>query len=47
MLQPEIFTQLADEVLNDNSINVIVELIDDADAAYYIVTNALKKVKQL
>nr|HPH25109.1 homoserine dehydrogenase [Chitinophagaceae bacterium] len=41
----EIFTQLADEVLNDNSINVIVELIDDADAAYYIVTNALKKGK--
>ena len=41
----EIFTQLADEVLNDNSINVIVELIDDADAAYYIVANALKKGK--
>lgn len=41
----EIFTQLADEVLNDDSINVIVELIDDADAAYYIVTEALKKGK--
>jgi homoserine dehydrogenase len=40
-----IFTQLADEVLNDDSINVVVELIDDADAAYYIVTNALKKGK--
>ncbi len=41
----EIFTQLADEVLNDDSINVIVELIDDANAAYYIVTEALKKGK--
>jgi homoserine dehydrogenase len=41
----EIFTQLADEVLNDDSINVVVELIDDADAAYYIVTEALKKGK--
>jgi homoserine dehydrogenase len=40
-----IFTQLADEVLNDDSINVVVELIDDADAAYYIVANALKKGK--
>ncbi len=40
-----IFTQLADEVLNDPSIDVIVELIDDADAAYYIVTTALKKGK--
>lgn len=41
----DIFTILADEVLNDESINVVVELIDDADAAYYIVTNALKKGK--
>ena len=36
---------LQDELLNDESINVIVELIDDADAAYYIVTEALKKGK--
>lgn len=41
----EIFTQLADEILNDDTINVVVELIDDADAAYYIVTEALKKGK--
>lgn len=41
----EIFTQLADEVLNDESINVVVELIDDVNAAYYIVTEALKKGK--
>jgi homoserine dehydrogenase len=41
----EFFTQLADEILNDESINVVVELIDDADAAYYIVTTALKKGK--
>ncbi len=37
----ELFTTDASLLLNDNSINVIVELIDDADAAYHIVTNAL------
>jgi homoserine dehydrogenase len=42
---PEIFTQLANELLNDDDINVVVELIDDADAAYHIVTNALKNGK--
>lgn len=41
----EYFTQLADEILNDESINVVVELIDDAEAAHYIVTTALKKGK--
>jgi len=41
----EYFTQLADEILNDESINVVVELIDDAEAAHYIVTSALKKGK--
>ena len=33
------------EILNDDEINVVVELIDDADAAYEIVTTALKKGK--
>jgi homoserine dehydrogenase len=39
------FTDNAAELLNDDSINVIVELIDDAVAAYHIVTTALKKGK--
>ena len=37
----ELFTTNAKELLNDKSINVIIELIDDADAAYTIVTTAL------
>lgn len=42
---PEIFTSLANELLQDDSIDVIVELIDDAEAAYHIVTTALKNGK--
>lgn len=42
---PEIFTALANEVLYDESIDIIVELIDDAEAAYHIVTTALKNGK--
>lgn len=38
----ELFTTHANELLNDKDINVIVELIDDADAAYRIVTKALR-----
>lgn len=41
----ELFTTNAAELLNDPEINVIVELIDDADAAYRIVTTALKRKK--
>jgi homoserine dehydrogenase len=41
----ELFTTNAEDLLNDDSINVIVELIDDAQAAHYIVTTALKKGK--
>jgi homoserine dehydrogenase len=41
----EIFTNLANELLHDDSIDVIVELIDDAEAAYHIVTTALKNGK--
>ncbi len=40
-----LFTTAAASLLNDKEINVIVELIDDADAAYRIVTSALKKGK--
>ena len=35
------FTDRADEIFNDPDINFIVELIDDADAAYAIVKRAL------
>jgi homoserine dehydrogenase len=43
----ELFTTNAEEILNDESINVIVELIDDAVAAHYIVTTSLKKGKSV
>jgi len=33
------------DILNDNTINVVVELIDDADAAFEIVSYALRKGK--
>ncbi len=36
------FTDKADDIFNDPTINFIVELIDDADAAYDIVKRALK-----
>lgn len=39
------FTYDKDELLNDESINVIVELIDNADDAFEIVTWALRKKK--
>lgn len=40
-----LFTTDAQELLNNNDINVIIELIDDADAAYTIVTTALRSGK--
>lgn len=40
-----LFTTDKDELLNDPEINVIVELIDDADAAYTIVTTAFRNKK--
>ncbi len=43
----ELFTTDANSLLCDDSINVIVELIDDADAAYKIVTTALLKGKSV
>lgn len=41
----EHFTFDKNDILNDDSINVVVELIDDADAAFEIVSAALKKGK--
>lgn len=44
-LSADYFTFDKNELLNDDSINVIVELIDDADEAYNIVSTALQKGK--
>ncbi|MEO9023030.1 MAG: homoserine dehydrogenase [Ginsengibacter sp.] len=41
----ELFTDDKNILLNDPTINVIVELIDDADAAYLIVKTAFEKGK--
>lgn len=46
-LDAGLFTLNADEILGDNEINLIVELIDDADAAYEIVKTALLKGKNV
>ena len=42
-----LFTTDRDELLNDPEINVIVEVIDDADAAFQIVSTALKNNKDV
>jgi homoserine dehydrogenase len=44
-LPAELFTFDKNDLLNHPDINVIVELIDDAEAAYEIVTTALKNKK--
>ncbi|UOR03487.1 homoserine dehydrogenase [Hymenobacter aerilatus] len=44
-LPAELFTFDRNALLDDASLNVIVELIDDADEAYYIVTEALRRGK--
>jgi len=43
----ENFSTDAPAILNDESINVVVELIDDADAAFEIVKTALQKGKSV
>ncbi len=43
----ELFTVNKEILLNDNEINVIVELIDDADAAYEIVKTAFANGKSV
>lgn len=42
-----LFTTDKDELLNDKDINVIVEVIDDANAAFDIVRTALKNKKEV
>lgn len=42
-----LFTTDKDELLNDREINVIVEVIDDADAAFQIVSTALANGKDV
>ncbi len=42
-----LFTTQADALLHDESIQTIVELIDDADAAFEIVSTALRKGKSV
>ena len=42
-VDPSIITDNRDEILNDPEINLIVEVINDADAAFEIVTEALKR----
>ncbi len=37
------FTSSMEEVLDDPAVNIVVELIDDAEAAYRIVTGALRR----
>ncbi len=44
-IDPSFFTTHRDEILNDPEIDVVVELIDEVDAAFEIVTSALKKGK--
>ena len=41
----ELFTTEKNEILNDKEINVIVEVIDDSDAAFDIVSTAIKNGK--
>lgn len=38
-----LLTDSADDILNDSEINLIVELVDNAEASYDIVTRALRK----
>jgi len=42
-----LFTTDKNELLNDGDINVIVEVIDDADAAFDIITTALNNRKEV
>lgn len=44
-LPAALFTYDKNDILNDNSLDVVVELIDNADEAFEIVSTALKKGK--
>jgi homoserine dehydrogenase len=43
----ELFTTEADEILNDSEIDIVVELIDDSEAAFEIVTKAMNNGKSV
>lgn len=43
----ELFTTEADEILNDPEIDIVVELIDDSEAAFEIVTKAMNNGKSV
>jgi homoserine dehydrogenase len=43
----DLFTTSYEEILNDSEINLVVELIDDADEAYKIVTKAFRNKKSV
>lgn len=46
-LPADLFTTDAEEILSDTEINTVVELIDDADAAFEITKRALKSGKNV
>lgn len=46
-LPAELFTTDAEAILGDSEINTVVELIDDADAAYALTVRALKSGKNV
>ena len=46
-LKSAYFTLNANDILDDPEINVVVELIDDADAAYQLVTAAMRNGKSV
>lgn len=46
-LNSELFTLNVDELINDKEINLIVELIDDAEEAYHLVKKALNNGKSV
>ena len=46
-LEATLFTTNADEILNDPEINTVIELINDSDAAFQIVSKALKNGKHV
>ncbi len=47
ILPKEIFKYDADAILEDDTINVVIELINDSEAAFQIVSKALKKGKHV
>ena len=45
--EASLFTTDYNEILDDPEVNLVVELIDDADEAYKIVTTAFRKKKSV